>query len=213
MSAATLTFDAAIHEYRLSDGRRVPSVTEILKATRVSVDFNEISARSGRLAEMIATKRELGIAVHADSHAFDDDDLDWSTVDPRVEPYVKAWATFRLNSQLVPLTRERVVFHPSLFYSGTLDGIFRAPNGRRILCDIKTGDPRDAGAQFQLAAYDLAYLVDHDEPIDERWSVQLTPELGVPYRVTPHSGWRDVEIWRAIVATYYAQPARRSVAA
>lgn len=211
LTSASLTFDPALHEYRLPDGRRVPSVTEILSAVGVSVDFEAIGGMSARLAEQIDLRRQLGTAVHLDAHAFDDDDLDWDSVDPRVEPYVRAWATLRLNKQLTPTARERVVFDPTWFYCGTLDGIFRTPSGARILIDIKTGDPRDGGCQFQTAAYAAAYQIEHpQEPIDARWGVQLVPEREVPYLITPYTDWRDCGSFHAFVTTYTNQSARRS---
>jgi hypothetical protein len=212
MSAATLVFDPLRHEYTV-DGQRIPSVTQILRATGVSVDFEELAGISTRLGTQIEEKRALGTALHADAHALDDRDLDWATVDPRVRPYLEAWQTFRVNSGLVPLARERQLFHPTLRYAGTFDGLFLAPRGvtgMRVIADLKTGDPDDAGARYQLAAYQLAYQHEHpDQPIYERWSVQLTPEHRIPYRVTKYDDWRDFDVWKAIVTTYWAQGARR----
>jgi hypothetical protein len=208
-SSGALTFTPDTHEYRVGD-QRVPSVTQILKATGIATDFDELAGMSDRLGAAIDEKRALGQALHADAHAFDDDDLDWSTVDARVRPYLEAWATFRENSRLMPLGRERRVFHPTYRYAGTLDGIFAKPRAATVLVDIKTGDPESAGARYQLAAYQLAYEAEHPgEAIHERWSVQLTPGLRVPYRVTSYLDWRDFDTWKAIVATYYAQAARR----
>lgn len=210
MTAATLAFDPLCHEYRLPDGQLVPSVTQILSAVGVSVDFEGLMAMSAERSRQIEAKRALGTAVHADCHAFDDDDLVWSTVDPQVLPYIRAWETFRANTGLLPLTRERKVFHPTQFYCGTLDGIFEMPTGRRVLVDIKTGDPEDSGCQFQTAAYHAAYRIDHpDEVIDERWGVQLVPDRAVPYRISPYTDWRDFGAFQAFVTTYQNQAARR----
>lgn len=210
MTSADLAFDAVAHEYRLPDGTRVPGVTEILRTVGVSADFEALAASSSRIADAIALKREIGHALHADAHAFDDDDLDWQTVDPRVEPYLRAWACFRGNTKLEPLTRERRVYHPHLRYAGTLDGIFRAPSGRIVLVDIKTGDPDDSGCQFQTAAYQLAHAITSPEQaVHERWGVQLVPGLSVPYRISQYIDFRDFAIWEAIVTTYYRQAIRR----
>jgi hypothetical protein len=203
VTATVLRFDPTLHEYRTPDGQLVPSVTQILKAVGVAVDFDELRASSARLGAAIDLKREIGTALHADAHAFDDDDLDWSTVDPRVEPYVRAWATFRENTRLVPVTRERRVFHPTLGYAGTLDGIFEQPNGRLVLADIKTGDPTASGCAYQTAAYLAAY----------RWGVQLTPERRVPYRIFPYEAFDDFAKFQSFVTTYHCQAARRRTAA
>lgn len=210
MSATVLSFDAAAHEYRMPDGRLVPSVTQILKAVGVAVDFEGLASIGRRVADAIDLKREIGHTLHQDAHAFDDDDLNWSTVDPRVEPYLRAWAAFRENTRLMPVTRERRVLHAALGYAGTLDGIFVAPNGRRVLVDLKTGDPWDAGAHLQTAAYAAGYLCEHpSERIDERWAVRLTPEHGVPYRIVPFTDWRDFSKFQACLTVYHEQATRR----
>lgn len=209
LTASALTFNAERHEYTLPDGSIVPSVTEVLRATGVSVDFDELG-RLHSLARTIEARRELGRAVHADCHAFDDDDLEWASVDYRVLPYVNAWAACRENTGLVPLERERVVYDPRLRYCGTFDGIFER-RGRIILVDLKIGNPEEAGAQFQTAAYAAAYRTEHPEvTIDERWSVELTPEHGIPYRIHTYGGWDDFLRFAAFVTTYYAQARRRA---
>ena len=211
-SSADLAFAPVEHQYFLPHRRRVPSVTEILRSVGVSVDFNVIARISADLGEAIELKRDLGHALHADAHAFDDDDLLWETVDPQVEPYLRAWATFRDNSGLVPVTRERMVYHGDLGYCGTFDGIFRRANGALVLVDIKTGNPADSGCQYQTAGYQLAHEAEHPngERVSERWGVQLTPGNRIPYRVFPYSDWNDFNAWRAFVTTYFCQASRRA---
>jgi len=213
---ADLIFNDALHEYRLPlDGRIVPSVTTILRVTGMSIDFEELKSRSLTLAGKIDYKRALGTAAHADCHAFDDGDLDWSTVHADVAPYIEAWATMRENLGLTPTARERRVFHPTLFYCGTLDGIFRREaDGRRILIDMKLGDPADAAADLQTAAYEEAYRIDHpDELVDERWSVHLVPECKIPYRTTNYSAqadcWEHFPKFQACVCVYHERMARQ----
>jgi hypothetical protein len=187
-------------------GRRIPSVTQILRAVGVSEDFDAIErSRPG----VVTFARDLGTAVHADAHAYDDADLDHETVDPRVRPYLDAWITWRAKSGAVPLQRERRLYHPVHGYCGTLDGVFDL-GGQIVLVDIKTGDPVAAGAAFQTAAYEAAYLAEHPNArIHERWSVQLTPEHRVPYRIHQHGDWTDFQKFTAFVTTYWAQAARR----
>lgn len=210
-----ITFDAARHEYRTTDGRLVPSVTQILHATGIATDFEALAARSSRIAEAIEYRRALGVAAHADCHAYDDDALDWNAVDDRVLPYVKAWTVFREQTGLAPIARERRLFHPGLFYAGTLDGVFERFKSELILVDVKLGDPEDAGARYQTAAYEEAYLIDHPErPIAHRWAVRLHPERRIPYEIFDYSArpqsWRDFQTFQSALAVYSAQAARRS---
>jgi hypothetical protein len=214
LTAAALSFDAEKHEYRLPDGRLVPSVTQILHGVGVATDFERIMSFGTKIAEAIEFRRALGTAAHADCHAFDDNDLDWDRVDERVRPYVEAWGIFRENTGLMPIARERRVLHHGSFYCGTLDGILLKPNGTRVLVDIKLGDPEDAAAQFQTAAYEAAYLLDHpDDLVSERWAVRLLPDRRVPYDITNYSArpeaWRDFSMFQAFATTYHAQAIRR----
>jgi len=211
-SAACLQFDRDTHEYRLPDGRRVPGVTEILAATGISTDFADLAGLSHALADAIERKRDLGTAVHDYCHAFDDDELDWERADPRVVPYVRAWECCRQNLRLHPVARERRVFHPIFEYAGTLDGIF-ARGLHRVLVDLKLGDPEDAAANFQLAAYEAAWLMEHpDETIDDRLAVQLCPDRSVPYLVTSYRAfdtWQDFNKFTSFLTTYRHQAVRR----
>lgn len=216
ISSSVLAFDADTHTYRRPDGERVPSVTQVLRAVGVSADFEDLKQISPRVAQSINYKRDLGTALHADAHALDDDDLDWSTVHPDVEPYLRAWQTCRENLGLFAIQRERRVYSPTLGVCGTLDGIFyRSQDAdRRILIDLKVGDPEAAGARYQLAGYELLWTEEHpDRPIAERWSVQLTPAHRVPYRITNYTAepdaWQHIPMFRAFVTTYWHQAARR----
>ena len=211
VTGADLSMDDR-HVYRLPDGAVIPSVTQILRAVGVSTDFDALRAMSDRMAIAIEEARALGTVVHMDCHAADDDAIAWETVDPRSLPYVEAWMVFRENTRLVPVSRERRLYHPGLRACGTLDAILCLPENpaRRILADIKTGDPESAGARYQTAGYQLLWEAEHpDEPIAERWSVELTPEHGIPYRITRYDDWTDAASFRAFVTTYYAQAERR----
>lgn len=209
LTGAALVFYPEDHSYWTPPGRdggqRIVNVTTVLKATGISADFEAIE----RMNPDVAFKRDLGSAVHADCHAYDDEDLRLSTVDPRVLPYVRAWAAWREAYAATPLHRERCVFHPVQQYCGTLDGIF-AIRGKHVLIDLKCGDPDDAGARWQTAAYEAAYRAEFAEArIDERWSVQLTPGAAVPYRVTPYRDYLDYQTFLCFLTTYRHQHARR----
>lgn len=210
-----LTFDPEAHVSRLPDGREVPHVTAVLAAVGVSTDFGELQGFSRFLGEKIEHARARGTAVHADCHAFDDDDLVWETVHDDVLPYVDAWREVREAKGLTPLPhgRERIVFEPREFFAGILDGVFLC-GGRRVLGDIKSGDPESAACHLQTAAYEMAWNAAHpDERIDERWAIQLVPGARVPYRIKNYSARPDAHLdagkWRACLCVYREQPARR----
>lgn len=214
--AEVLRFDPLTHRSTRSDGSEVPHVTAVLAAVGVATDFEDLAALSPRLEARIAERCLLGSVVHADCHALCDGDLLWETVDPRSEPYVRAWQTCRENLGLLPVQRERRLFHPLHVYTGIFDGVFTTPgtNNKRILLDLKIGDPNNAAAEFQTAAYEAAWLLEHpNEPINERWAIRLCPELAVPYRITNysarHDAWQDFQKFLAFLTTYNHQAGRR----
>lgn len=215
LTAADLRYDPATHTTTAPDGRPVPHVTGILSAVGVTTDFDALAATVRGLRERLDVATARGTAVHADCHAYDDDDLLWDTVDPLVRPYVEAWATFREHKRLVPLAhgRERQVFDPVHWYTGILDGVFAGPEDGLTLLDIKTGDPNDAAAHLQTAAYARAWESDaraHAYPIRRRWAVWLKPGRRIPYEIKDYTKrTQDFAIFAACLCAYNHQPARR----
>lgn len=216
-----LVYDPAAHVTTVrGSGRSVPHVTSVLDAVGVTTDFDEISSWGPRYAQRMDVARQLGTAVHEDCHAYDDDELQWDLVHEAVLPRLKAWAQVRRDKRLepVPHGRERQVFDPVRFYTGILDGVFLCHSGprvKRVLADIKNGDPESAAAHLQTAAYERAWNAQRpDELIDERWAVQLCPGRRVPYRILNYSArpdaWADFPKFEACLCVYNEQPARRA---
>lgn len=218
LTVAEIQYDPATHRSVAPDGREVPHVTHVLESVGVATDFAGLASFSPKLCRDIEERRALGSAVHADCHAFDDGDLIWESIDPRVLPYVDiAWRSCRENLGLVPLKRERRLYHALYHYTGIMDGLFRDRRQKVILADLKIGDPEDAGAQFQTAAYEAAYKFEHPgEVIDERWAIHLCPQAIIPYRVVNYSApsraaeaWTDFNKFQAMLVTYWEQAGRR----
>jgi hypothetical protein len=222
-TAADIAFDPATHSSVLPDGRVVPHVTGILRAVGISHNFDEAGDLRDAAAlrapwghDYLAYRRALGIAVHADCHAYDDGDLLESDV--RVQPYVEAWAEFRARTGLAPLAggRERYVYHPVYVYAGILDAILcdAHDTARLILADLKIGDPDQAGCHLQTAAYEAAWMTAHPQcPITERWAVRLLPDETPPYAIVNYTqrrlGWQDFRKFQACLTVYHEQAARR----
>lgn len=219
LTASDLIYDAATHTTRTPDGVDVPHVTHVLKSVGVTKDFEELSDINARLRSNVANASLRGTAVHADCHAFDDDDLEDDyfdrSGDGRIVPFVKAWARVREDKRLKPIVhaRERHVFHPLLLYTGIQDGIFESDLGL-ILVDLKTGDPEDAAAHIQTAAYEAAWRCENKKTkIAERWAVWLRPERKIPYTIMNYSARPDASLdfdkFAACVTVYYEQADRR----
>jgi len=212
-----LRFDAATHTYAVGL-MPLPSVTQVLKAVGVSRDWSDVPA------EILAQKREIGIAAHLAAHFYDDGTLAASTVDPRVEPYLQSWIGFREFTGFLPALLETRLHHPGMFVAGTLDraGCFTKfdghdPNDLHIV-DIKCGEPDDAGAQWQTAAYAelLAVNLEKTPFLDPLW-LRVRPRYSVQllesgrYKLRRYTDtfteWME---FCAFVTTFRRQHARRS---
>lgn len=141
MAPAT-SFNAQSHEYSI-DGRSVPSVTGVLSGRRMY---------SGS-AFWTDESRDRGTAVHAAIHYLQEDALDWSSLDPRVEPYVRGYQSFRRDAQFSPLHSEKQLYSRKWQFAGTLDCIGWIGIDL-VLIDFKTGAFHETYA-LQLAAYML----------------------------------------------------------
>lgn len=211
-----LVYDPASHTTRTTTGIDVPHVTHILSAVGVGTDFEEVAERVPRMRGRLDYARQRGTAVHMDCHAYDDDDLDWASVDPRVGPYVRAWAQCREEKGLMPVARERRVFHPVDWFTGIMDGLF-VRNGAHGVVDIKTGNPADAAAHLQTAAYAAAYAVEHPGiKVVWRWAVWLRPGREVPYTIVDYTDTRkrpdchfDYRKFQCCLTVYREQPEQR----
>lgn len=168
-------FKAETHEY-FFNGRKVPSVTGILKEVGLIDDewFTEEA-------------RERGKAVHAATELLDRDDLDWDSLHPKIEPYVKAYQNFKKDTGFIPELIEHRVYNHDYNYAGTLDrtGIF--PNGEKVILDIKSG-PISGWAALQVAAYDYCLA-----QARQRMALQLKNDG--TYKVKSFKGLNDINIF------------------
>lgn len=166
--------------YRI-DGRRVPSVTEVLKMGGW-IDF------SGVDPAVLSRAAARGTFVHEASELIDEDDLDWSTVPREWEGYVRAYADFRQASDLEIVASEEIVRNEAYRYCGQLDrrGTLR---GRPCIVDIKTSyQPSDTWG-IQIAGYAATFKgVSHD-----RYALWLRRDG--TYRLIPYTHQDDERLF------------------
>lgn len=154
-----LIFDEAEHAYRFN-GVRVPGVTSILRP---------LSNFDGIPAQVLEAKRDLGQRVHYACQLSDEDDLEESSVEPDVEPYLEAWRRFLRETGALVLHNEQRVYEPSLRYAGTLDNVIGF-QGAKWLVDKKTSIATPIAAGPQTAAYLRAL---NDPTVTRRAAVRL----------------------------------------
>lgn len=200
-----LTFDEPSHTYTLN-GIVLPSVTQVIRDNRLSSDFAFVSTADMERA------RQLGQAVHVATHYNDEGTLDDATVDPAVRPFLDAWRRFVSERQIEFVALEQRVADQTYQFCGTVDRIARIVGSSslgEIIIDLKTGDPKAAGANYQTAAYahlvrDLSCVT----RISARWSVQLHPERAIPYSVTPYTHTSDWRLFRSALELTHERAAR-----
>lgn len=168
-----LTFEDAGHLYRWN-GQQVLSVTQVLHLEGLST-VDQIPG------EIRAWALERGRLVHEACALYDVGRLDWSSLDPGLEPYVRAWERFATVSDFIAVEVEQRVVGPRKDgpgwmprWAGTLDARGAMRGYPRILIDRKCGWGVPPAARLQLSAYGLTL----DEP-HVRAVVQLRPD-GVP---------------------------------
>lgn len=157
-----LTFDEASHTYR-HGGKVVPGVTSIL---RPLVDF------SGIRREVLEAKADLGRRVHLACQLHDEDDLDESSVQEDVAPYLQAYRQFLTETGAEIVMNEARVFSGIYGYAGTLDRVLRIPQGH-FLVDLKTCIATPSTTGPQTAAYLRALS---DTNVTRRAALRLRPD-------------------------------------
>lgn len=169
-------FDPETHQYFIDD-ERVPSVTEILEGVGI-IDKRWYTEKG----------RDRGSAVHVATQYLDEEDLDWSTVGPEIEPYVRAYELFKEETKFQPVLIETSVFNREHRYGGTLDrtGIL---DGEKVLIDIKTGAP-SKWAALQTAGYEICLEERHARKV-----LQLKPNG--KYKLRDYNNPEDTELFLA----------------
>lgn len=153
-----LEFNEQRHEYRIG-GKVVPSVTSVIKA-------------------ILPTKYEFagewhmqrGTATHRACELFDNGVLDCESVDPEIEPRVRAWRKFREQMPMDMVANEKKLAHEGLRFAGTIDRVF-SNKKTLIVCDLKNSVTPHV--RLQLAAYSLLWTANGGKSINRAVAVEL----------------------------------------
>lgn len=139
-----IKFVEETHQYFLN-GDSVPGVSEILQASGLSPDTSFFTEED----------RRRGNAVHLATKFLDEDRLNWKTVHPYIEGWVKGYKKFKKDTGFQPRLIEHIGYHQIYRFAGRLDrtGVF--PNDKRsVLVDFKTGVP-NVWAKISTAGYEI----------------------------------------------------------
>lgn len=182
------TFDAPTHTYRV-DGHMVPHVTGIIAAVE---SFYGVPPATLEFAS------ERGRAVHLACELLDQNDLDESSIDPEVAPYLAAYRAFIEDAKPEWSAIEKPVYCVRYRYAGTLDrvGILRGLKGSpQAVVDIKCVAGLSPATGLQLAAYEAADRNDQRKAIRARYALQLRPDG--TYRLVPYDEPTDYAVFLA----------------
>lgn len=124
-------FDPIEHTYAL-DGKQYPSVTQVIKAAGL-IDDSWFTPEGAIRGTYVAEATAL----------YDRGELDESSVDPIIMPYVEAWRRFRRESSYWPIEIETPMVNSMIGFAGTPDRERGMMNGRPVGIDIKTGGRSD----------------------------------------------------------------------
>lgn len=147
-------FDPVEHSYTI-DGRPVRySVTGIMREVGIT-DYSSVPP------DILARAAARGTAVHDAIELIEQDDLDWSTVDERIRPYLSAFLDYQRdpdNLRKVEAQEVNVYYDSAVLeYAGRCDALIRVAHGRRLVEEYKTTSACPfRSASIQLAGYRLA---------------------------------------------------------
>ncbi len=187
--AAELRFHPENHTYT-KNGVLVPNVTRALEV---------LDVYAGIPQAILERAAAIGQAVHIATELDDRGDLDEASVDDAYWPYLDAWREFRADHDYFANVIEEKVFHPKLWYAGTLDRegpLF----GEDALIDVKTVNTLMPSTGPQLAAYLEARNWGRSDKIKRRYAVQLK-EDGT-YTVKEYRDRCDFGVFQACLTVY-----------
>ncbi len=179
-------FEPETHSYFLGKNRLI-GVSEAIQAAGLK-DFSQIAP------DVLEHARQRGTAVHAACHFLDEGDLDWATVSPEIEPYVRAWERFKKETGVELIEIEKPKFHATLGFAGTPDRVVNLYPHKGII-DLKTYKP-DLVTGVQLSSY--SYLNFGPQPTwdaPKRWGLWLKDDG--KYSLTEYTDRSDERIFLA----------------
>lgn len=172
----TMRYGKPSHHYVDGNGARIPGVTTILSGgmpkpalvgwgirtvAEYAIDrWDELAAKppSERLKELKGSPyadRDAAANRGTEVHALAEQLVQGIEVDvpDALAGHVESYVRWLDDYQPEPVLVERTCYHLGYGWAGTFDSILRFPDGRLLLCDIKTSNGVYGETAYQLAAY------------------------------------------------------------
>lgn len=151
------------HSYVLN-GIKLPSVTEVLKAQGL-IDYSRVDD------EVLKTSSSFGSNTHSAIKLYLRGNLDESSLDPAIRPYLDGVIKFCKDYEFLPIKIEQPVYSKLWRIAGTPDVIGLSKLGI-TLPDWKSSTSIIPATAIQLAGYEL---------IENEWRV---PKMKIKHRVS-----------------------------
>lgn len=153
----TLEFSEDRHEYRLN-GKTLPGVTQVINAILPYWKVDDYYL-------------QRGTATHYGCELFDQGRLDWKSVDPAIEPRIRAWEKFRREYPATIKCSERRMASERYQFAGTVDRVLDSESDDTVICDLKNSvSPQ---VFLQMAAYSILFTENAKEKPQAAVAVEL----------------------------------------
>lgn len=185
-------FDEEHHRFFI-DGKRVPSVTNILTFEGLA-NYDFVKNRDAHM--------ELGKFVHMATQFHDEGTLDPKSISKEVEPYLQAYIDFKADNNIKKkdiVSNEVPLYSEPLMFAGIPDRVIKMDE-EFVVFDIKKGKPFPHTG-LQLAGYKILWDVRQfrGKPLAKirlRYALQLMPTGR--YKTELYSGKsEDMTIFRS----------------
>jgi hypothetical protein len=183
------SFNPVGHEYHAPDGRRLDSVTQILKAELGLWKYGTCEAA------------ERGTRVHLACQLYDENRLDNSTVSEIDRPYLDSYIKAKRELKIRVYQNEIRRYHHIYLFAGTLDKIGDI-DGVPVIIDAKTGE-KSISYKWQTAAY--LKLVEREVPKGTKRVCLYLSQDG--YKLDWHDGATD---WTEFLSLYAAHNVKKN---
>jgi hypothetical protein len=184
-----LEFDQAAHAYTLN-GRRVPSVTQVLQP---------LEMLDGIPDGVLERARLRGQHVHEAMALLVRDELDWSSLDHELVPYIEGGKRFLDESGLTVIASELRVGCARIRCAGTLDLLAHWRKSETFI-DFKATAVMPATVGPQTAAYERLYQSMFGGRSRRRYCVRLLPG---DYKVHPLTDPADWSIFQSALNIHH----------
>ena len=195
--AIKFEFDEATHSYTVN-GVRIPSVTQILESVGL-VDYKDIPRA------VLNYAADRSIAVHTATEFFDQNDLDFDSLDEQVAKYFVGWRNFRKDYRFEIIESEKMhvgELH-GLKFGMRVDRLVKLGNGQNAVIDIKCTSRVHPAYGIQTAGYviGLGFGFPCNPLIARRFVVHLKPS-GL-YGLHEYKDPQDGEVFAAALRIAY----------